>query len=86
MNSPRDRIEASLGLTGPPLQKLRDAPPQVPDHELIRRIGQGAYGEVWLARNALGTWRAAKIVYRKQPQGVRARKNSDELVTGTVMV
>jgi WD40 repeat protein/serine/threonine protein kinase len=31
---------------------------------LERRIGQGAYGEVWLARNALGTWRAVKIVYR----------------------
>src|SRR5215471_7727440 len=64
MSTPRDRLEAKLGLTGPPLQKLRDAPPQIPDHELIRRIGQGAYGEVWLARNALGTWSAAKIVYR----------------------
>src|SRR5689334_22384429 len=34
MSSPRDRIEARLGLTGPPLQKVRDAPPQIPDHEL----------------------------------------------------
>ncbi len=64
MSTPRDRIEAKLGLTGPPLSSVRDAPPHVPDHELIRRIGQGAYGEVWLARNALGTWRAVKIVYR----------------------
>src|SRR5512138_70100 len=64
MSTPRDRIEAKLGLTGPPLQKVRDAPPQIPDHELVRRIGHGAYGEVWLARNALGTWRAVKIVYR----------------------
>ena len=41
-----------LGLTGPPLQTVRDSPPTIPDHELVRRIGQGAYGEVWLARNA----------------------------------
>ncbi len=36
----------------------------VPDHTLVRRIGQGAYGEVWLARNALGAWRAVKFVRR----------------------
>jgi WD40 repeat protein len=40
-------------------------PPAVPDHELLRRIGQGAYGEVWLARNVMGTWRAVKVVYRR---------------------
>jgi WD40 repeat protein len=37
----------------------------IPDHTLIRRIGGGSYGEIWLARNALGTYRAVKIVYRK---------------------
>ncbi len=42
----------------------RRTPPSVPDHELLRRIGQGAYGEVWLARNAVGTLRAVKVVYR----------------------
>ncbi len=64
MSTPRDRIEAKLGLVGPPLSHLREGPPRIPDHELIRRIGRGAYGEVWLARNALGTWRAVKVVYR----------------------
>ena len=39
-------------------------PPAIPDHELIRRIGAGAYGEVWLARSALGAYRAVKVVYR----------------------
>src|SRR5207245_5441793 len=39
--------------------------PVVPDHELLRRIGGGSYGEVWLARNIMGTYRAVKIVYRK---------------------
>ncbi len=40
-------------------------PPVIPDHTLLRCIGRGSYGEVWLARNALGTWRAVKIVYRR---------------------
>jgi WD40 repeat protein len=40
------------------------APPAIPDHTLIRRIGSGSYGEVWLARNSMGEFRAVKIVYR----------------------
>lgn len=39
--------------------------PVIPDHELIRRIGRGSYGEVWLARNVMGEYRAVKIVYRE---------------------
>jgi hypothetical protein len=38
------------------------APPVVPDHELIRIIGGGSGGEVWLARNVLGMCRAVKVV------------------------
>src|SRR6266850_2053803 len=44
---------------------LADFVPIVPEHELIRRIGAGSYGEVWLARNVVGTYRAVKVVYRK---------------------
>src|SRR5438105_5339720 len=40
-------------------------PPRIPDHQLLRCIGRGAYGEVWLARSVLGEFRAVKIVYRK---------------------
>ena len=40
------------------------SPPKIPDHQLLRCIGIGAYGQVWLARNALGAFRAVKLVYR----------------------
>ena len=40
-------------------------PPQIPDHDLLYAIGKGSYGEVWLARNVVGTYRAVKVVYRK---------------------
>src|SRR5436190_1095601 len=40
------------------------SPPQIPDHELLRCIGSGSYGEVWLARNVMGTYRAVKVIYR----------------------
>src|ERR1041385_5809351 len=38
----------------------------VADHEMVRRIGIGAYGEVWLARSVTGTFRAVKVVLREQ--------------------
>src|SRR6516164_2610125 len=47
-----------------PLKGWRTITPRVPDHELLRRIGEGSYGEVWLARNLVGTLRAVKVVYR----------------------
>src|SRR6266436_6186597 len=40
--------------------------PDVPDHKMLRRIGGGSYGEVWLARNVMGTCRAVKVVFRKR--------------------
>ena len=36
----------------------------IPDHTLLRKIGEGAYGEVWLACNVMGAWRAVKVVFR----------------------
>ena len=38
--------------------------PAIPDHELLRLIGRGSYGEVWMARNTFGTLRAVKVVRR----------------------
>jgi WD40 repeat protein len=40
--------------------------PTVPDHTLLRAIGRGAYGEVWLARNVMGALRAVKVVWRRR--------------------
>jgi len=38
---------------------------------LLRPIGQGAYGEVWLARNVMGALRAVKIISRRQFESAR---------------
>lgn len=39
---------------------------EIPDHTLIRCIGEGAYGQVWIARNAVGLYHAVKVVYRSR--------------------
>jgi WD40 repeat protein len=56
-------VVVSAGSSPGPVEKCHPLP-SIPDHELIRRIGAGSYGEVWLAQNALGAYRAVKIVYR----------------------
>ncbi len=46
--------------------KVDQAPdfPDTPDYELVNPpFGQGSYGKVWLARNAIGQWQALKTVY-----------------------
>ena len=45
-------------------QRRRDRK-KVPDHTLVKFVAKGSYGEVWLARNAIGAYHAAKIVYRQ---------------------
>jgi len=49
----------------PAAQRAERQPPVIPDHEVLRLIGRGSYGEVWLARTALGSLRAVKVVYRE---------------------
>ncbi|HXJ61253.1 MAG TPA: serine/threonine-protein kinase [Verrucomicrobiae bacterium] len=55
---PRPSTPAAGGESGAPA-------PLIPDHELLRRVGRGAYGEVWLARNAIGTFHAVKVVRKE---------------------
>ena len=67
---PRTYAEGSPSGGGPRAKtssvlRASAAIPSVPDYDLLRRIGGGAYGEVWLARSkATGVFRAAKIVWR----------------------
>ena len=46
--------------------------PKVPNHEMVRIIGRGSYGEIWLARSLTGTLRAVKIVDRRTFESDRA--------------
>jgi serine/threonine protein kinase/WD40 repeat protein len=45
--------------------------PNIPEYELLRPIGRGAYGEVWLARNVVGTLYAIKIIWRRRFESER---------------
>ena len=60
------RLELSgqyaAGSTATPQAQMSGAAPAIPDYELLRPIGRGAYGEVWLARNVTGSWVALKVV------------------------
>jgi len=39
--------------------------PEIPDHKVLRKIGGGSYGEVWLAQGVTGAMRAVKVVRRE---------------------
>lgn len=61
-------LEFSEAPASPPTTGIQAPSPRrptaVPDYELLRCIGRGSYGDVWLARNVLGDLRAIKFVYR----------------------
>jgi len=57
---------------GPIPEQVSAQIPVVPDHELLRVIGRGAYGEIWMARTVTGGLRAVKIVYRSTFDSERA--------------
>jgi serine/threonine protein kinase len=42
-------------------------PPKLPGLELLRPIGRGSFGEVWLARTVTGQYRAVKIIWLRRP-------------------
>jgi serine/threonine protein kinase len=40
------------------------SPLAISGHQLLRFIGKGAYGEVWLARDEIGVFHAVKIIHK----------------------
>lgn len=46
--------------------------PVIPDHVILRKIGGGAYGEVWLGRGVTGALRAIKVVWREDFDDARS--------------
>ena len=41
-----------------------ESPPVIPDFTLLRRIGGGSYGDVWIGQSVTGIYRAVKVVAR----------------------
>ena len=67
--SPPGTADALAGRVADALTtEMQGAPtaPNIPDHELLCRIGRGGYGEVWLAKDVLGAHHAVKIVRRSR--------------------
>ncbi len=50
----------------PPQTKIVAARAELADYHLLRRIGAGSYGDVWLARDAVGKLVAVKIIDRER--------------------
>ncbi|MCI0535546.1 MAG: serine/threonine-protein kinase [Verrucomicrobiales bacterium] len=48
------------------------SPPRIQDHELLRCVGRGSYGEVWLARNLTGGWLAIKVIHQQAGEQAKA--------------
>jgi len=63
MKEPENTTTTAPGHSGD--TQVFAATPSIPDYSLIRVIGSGAFGEIWLARSrATGRHRAIKIVHR----------------------
>ncbi|MCH8968853.1 MAG: protein kinase, partial [Planctomycetes bacterium] len=59
-----DGYTETIGLPNRPQPAA--APPHIPDYRLIKIIGRGAFGTVWLAEERLvGVYRAVKVLHRE---------------------
>ncbi|TLD69874.1 PEGA domain-containing protein [Phragmitibacter flavus] len=54
--------------------------PRIHDHETLKLIGRGAYGEVWLAKSVTGVMRAVKVVWRSDYDYVEAFEREFEAI------
>jgi serine/threonine protein kinase len=64
---PDDTIQPGES-SGAPLQEVgaSTARPENLDYAVLRMIGRGSYGSVWLVRDLAGAYHACKVVYREQ--------------------
>ena len=72
MRSPELLRFVSFGTIAIIAEEVSARIPIIPDHEVLRVIGRGAYGEIWLARSLTGALRAVKVVYRSTFESERA--------------
>ena len=53
------------------------AKPKINDYELIRVIGRGSFGEVWIALDATGSACALKVIYKGESNEEKFWKEFD---------
>lgn len=58
----RHRGRAAAGRGETAVVKPAPAPSAIPDYELVRELGRGSFGSVWLGRSRTGVHHALKIV------------------------
>lgn len=71
----QEQDAAASGVMRPAQRRTRrpeGTKPVIADHEILRLIGTGAYGEVWLARTVTGAHRAVKVVWREDFEDERS--------------
>lgn len=61
----KEKDKAAAKQSAPPEKGSNEPGPTVADHTLVRQVGKGGYGEVWLARNAIGLHHVVKMVHRR---------------------
>ena len=44
---------------------IKEEPADIAQYEVLKRIGEGAFGQVWLARDRVATFCAIKVIYRR---------------------
>jgi len=63
----RQGMEVPAKALGPTGTVVVTILPEAPDYELFDPpFGEGGFGKVWLARNAIGQWQALKAVYQSK--------------------